>query len=119
MKGFITKRIYEKSAENDGYRVLVDRIWPRGVSKEKANLDDWKKELAPSNELRKWFDHKVERYEEFREKYRKELESHKEELEEIRKIAKEQQVCILYGAKDEEHNQAVVLKEILELKSFK
>lgn len=114
MKDIILKRAYDKPAQNDGYRLLVDRIWPRGVSKEDAKLDDWNKELAPSTELRKWFDHKAERFDEFRQRYKKELEKQKETLAEIRKIQQKKRVCLVYGAKDEQHNQAVVLKEILE-----
>lgn len=113
MKGFKIKRVYEKVANNDGYRLLIDRIWPRGVSKEKAELDEWNKDLAPSSDLRKWFGHKEERFEEFTERYKKELEDQNEELKRIKKIAEDKQVCLLYGAKDEVHNQAVVLKSIL------
>ncbi|PVW17324.1 DUF488 domain-containing protein [Marixanthomonas spongiae] len=108
------KRIYEDAANRDGHRVLVDRVWPRGVSKEDARLDDWNKEIAPTSDLRKWFDHKEERFSEFKKKYKKELSNHTEDLKEIAEIAKEKQVTLLFGAKDEEHNQAVVLKEYLE-----
>lgn len=114
MKRIILKRVYDEKSANDGYRLLIDRIWPRGVSKEKANLDEWNKELAPSTELRKWFDHKEERFEEFVKRYKKELSEKKEELKRIQDLAKEHQICLLYGAKDEKHNQAVVLKEVLE-----
>lgn len=114
MKGYITKRVYDDPAHNDGYRILIDRIWPRGVSKEAAKLDEWDKDLAPSTELRKWFDHKEERFEEFTKRYKKELHTQKDELKRINSIAKEKRVCLLYGAKDKEHNQAVVLKSILE-----
>lgn len=108
------KRIYDDPAKNDGYRLLVDRIWPRGVSKEEAKLDDWNKEIAPSTELRKWFGHKEERFEEFKKRYKKELEKHKNDMKEIAKIANKKTVILLYGAKDEKMNQAVVLKEVLE-----
>ena len=108
------KRIYEDASKNDGYRVLVDRFWPRGVSKENANLAEWLKEIAPSPELRKWFDHKVERFDEFSKKYFKELESQSELVENLRKIALQKRLTLLYGAKDEKHNQAVVLKKFLE-----
>lgn len=114
MKRIITKRVYEDAAENDGYRVLVDRIWPRGISKEKAQLDDWNKDIAPTNELRKWFGHKPERFSEFKKRYKDELKAHREDLKHIKSIADEQQVCLLYGAKDEENNQAIVLKEVIE-----
>ncbi|RFN58824.1 DUF488 domain-containing protein [Marixanthomonas ophiurae] len=108
------KRIYEDAANRDGHRVLVDRVWPRGVSKEDARLDDWNKDIAPSTDLRKWFDHKSERFSEFKNKYKKELSKHTDDLKEIASIAKEKQVTLLFGAKDEKHNQAVVLKEYLE-----
>lgn len=114
MKRIRIKRIYEEAADNDGYRLLVDRIWPRGVRKEEADLDEWNKDIAPSNELRKWFGHKPERFEEFSKRYKKELSGKKEELKKIRETAKNHQICILYGAKDKEHNQAVVLKEVIE-----
>ena len=111
-----TKRIYEDPASNDGYRVLVDRIWPRGVSKEDAKLDDWLKEIAPSDELRKWFDHDPDKFNEFKKRYKKELKDHEDELDELAGKSTEKKVTLLYGAKDEEHNQAVVLKEILKNK---
>lgn len=109
-----TKRIYEEAAKNDGYRMLVDRIWPRGISKEEAQLDEWNKDMAPSDDLRKWFGHKQEKFLEFKERYRKELEDKEEEFHRIRKIAEKKRICLLYGAKDKEHNQAIVLKELLE-----
>lgn len=108
------KRIYEDASKNDGFRILVDRIWPRGVSKEDANLNEWMKEIAPTTELRKWFDHKEERFDEFSKKYRKELSKHTNLVEELLNKAKEKRLTLLYGAKDENHNQAVVLKQFLE-----
>lgn len=114
MKSIIIKRIYEEASKSDGYRLLVDRIWPRGVSKEKAKLDEWNKEIAPSTELRKWFDHQEERFDAFAVKYKNELSENKSELQRIKEISKKQQLCLLYGAKDEKYNQAVVLKEILD-----
>ena len=108
------KRIYEDPEKSDGTRILVDRIWPRGVTKEDAKLDDWIKEIAPSTELRKWFDHKEKRYDEFLKKYKKELEDHQDLVSDLLKRTKEKRLTLLYGAKDEEHNQAVVLKEYLE-----
>jgi|SRR5690606_14820814 len=107
------KRIYEDASSGDGYRILVDRIWPRGVSKEEAKLDDWKKEIGPSNELRKWFGHVPDKFDEFAKRYTKELEAKKEDLIGIRKLAKDRTVTLLYGAKDTEHNQAVVLQKLL------
>ena len=109
-----TKRIYEEVSKNDGFRVLVDRIWPRGVSKEDAKLDEWMKEIAPSTDLRNWFDHKEERFQEFSKKYKQELKNQSELIEKLQKKAKEKRLTLLYGAKDETHNQAVVLKNFLE-----
>lgn len=114
MKGYKTKRVYEDPANNDGYRLLIDRVWPRGVSKEDAKLDEWCKDLAPSTDLRKWFGHDPDKFEEFKKRYKKELNDQKEELKRIKEIARDKQVCLLFGAKDEEHNQAVVLKSVLE-----
>jgi uncharacterized protein YeaO (DUF488 family) len=114
MKGFIIKRIYQSYTPQDGYRVLVDRLWPRGISKEHAKINRWSKELAPSTKLRKWFNHIDERFDQFAENYKKELQEHIGELEELKEIATHTQVCLLYGAKNEVHNQAVVLKSVLE-----
>lgn len=108
------KRIYEAPDAEDGYRLLVDRIWPRGVSKEKAQLDAWEKELAPTTELRKWFAHKVDRFSEFTEKYNTELDEKTELIDAILAKVKNQNLTLLYGAKDKQHNQAVVLKKYLE-----
>ncbi|MBY7144804.1 DUF488 family protein [Virgibacillus sp. NKC19-3] len=113
------KRIYDKgSTENDGVRVLVDRVWPRGISKEDAKLDHWMKEIGPSNDLRKWFGHDPDKYEAFKKKYKEELDSGKQQeaLAELKEITKERDknVTLLFAAKDEEHNQARVLKEILD-----
>jgi uncharacterized protein YeaO (DUF488 family) len=107
------KRIYEEPSENDGSRVLVDRLWPRGVSKKDANLNGWNKEIAPSSELRKWFDHKKERFEEFAYRYREELKGKEDELNELRKIADNETLSLLYAAKDPEINQAIVLRDVL------
>ncbi|MDX1363333.1 MAG: DUF488 domain-containing protein [Arenibacter latericius] len=108
------KRIYDIPKESDGYRVLVDRIWPRGVSKESAKLDDWIKEIAPSDKLRKWFDHDPDKFEEFDKRYRIELQEKVDKLKELREKSKENILTLLYGAKDTEHNQAIVLKKVLE-----
>lgn len=113
-KPITTKRIYEDASEDDGYRVLVDRIWPRGVSKDEAKLDEWMKEIAPSTELRKWFDHDPDKFDGFKKRYKKELEDHEDKLEELAEKSTDKKVTLLYGAKDEEHNQAVALKELLE-----
>lgn len=112
----VLKRIYEPSSTEDGIRILVDGIWPRGISKDKAQLDKWMKEVAPSTELRKEFNHKPERFEEFKEHYIKELQETEEKkvaLNQLLEMAKEEKVTLLFGAKDEVHNQAVVLKEVL------
>lgn len=107
------KRIYDPPAPGDGRRVLVDRLWPRGVSKDEARLDEWLKEIAPSDELRKWFGHEPARWEEFRKRYREELKSHGEFMERLRAEAKKGSVTLLFAAKDAEHNNAVVIKELL------
>jgi len=114
MKPVIIKRAYKEPSHNDGYRVLVDRLWPRGVSKEKAKLDEWNKEVAPSSELRKWFDHKPERFKEFSKSYKDELKAQQQELQRLNNIRKESQLCLIYGAKDEACNHALVLKSVLE-----
>ncbi|MGI6373983.1 MAG: DUF488 domain-containing protein [Patescibacteria group bacterium] len=107
------KRIYEEPASNDGLRVLVDRLWPRGVLKERAQLDAWLKELAPSTELRQWFNHDPEKWLEFKKRYRQELKD-SQVLEELQEMIKQNKVItLLFAAKDEAHNEAVVLKEIL------
>lgn len=107
------KRAYEKASKNDGYRILVDRLWPRGVSKEEAALDLWLKDIAPSTELRKWFGHDPKRWVEFEKRYRAELKEKRELVAELRKVAKEHKITLVYGAKDEEHNQAAVLRDYL------
>lgn len=113
MEDIIIKRIYEKPARDDGYRLLVDRVWPRGISKDEAKLDEWNKDIGPSTELRKWFNHQDERFEEFAKRYKEELKLQKEALKEIKKISKTKQVCLLYGAKNEKFNQAVVIRSVL------
>lgn len=112
-----TKRAYEKAATKDGKRVLVDRIWPRGVSKEEAKLYDWLKEIGPSDELRQWFDHDRDKYEVFKQKYKEELKTgdQKEALKKLEKIVKDhKKVTLIFGAKEEKYNQATVLQELLE-----
>ncbi|MGO1244613.1 MAG: DUF488 domain-containing protein [Sphingobacterium sp.] len=110
---FQIKRIYETPDKSDGYRVLVDRLWPRGVSKEAAKLDLWNKDLAPSSILRKWFDHRPERFVEFTKQYRKELDGQQEELSELRKQASNQAVTLVYAAKDPKINHALILAQVL------
>lgn len=108
------KRAYQPAEDGDGFRILVDRLLPRGISKEKAKLDLWLKDVAPSSELRKWFAHDPERWKEFKEKYIEELKDKKKLLKEINDKEKEMStITLVYGAKDEEHNNAVVLREQL------
>ena len=112
------KRIYEPAGKKDGCRILVDRLWPRGLKKEAARVDEWMKEIAPSNALRKWFGHKPERWAEFQKRYRGELVKKKELLQTLRAMERKHgTVTLLFGAKDEEHNQAVVLRNALKAKS--
>jgi uncharacterized protein YeaO (DUF488 family) len=109
------KRAYEAPSAKDGRRILVDRVWPRGVSKDELQLDAWYRELAPSTELRKWFGHDPERWSEFQKRYRAELKraDAREALQELATIGKRGKVTLVYGASDEEHNQAVVLRDYL------
>jgi len=107
------KRIYDPPTAEDGKRVLVDRLWPRGMAKDEARIDEWLKEIAPSDELRKWFGHDPARWEEFRKRYREELKAHGDLLDKLRSEAQKGTVTILFAAKDEEHNNALVLKELL------
>ena len=113
MKEIKIKKIYEEPSEDDGYRVLVDRLWPRGISKKAANLDAWNKEISPSTELRKWFDHRKTRFEEFSLRYREELKEKEDALNELREIAKTETLSLLYAAKSTEINHAIVLKDVL------
>lgn len=114
MHGFQLKRIYDPASEADGNRILVDRLWPRGVKKETAQLDGWDKDIAPSAALRRWFDHKPERFDEFSARYCEELASKGEELERLRQLAKKTRITLLYAARDNAINHARVLKELLE-----
>ena len=107
------KRVYEEAAGTDGFRVLVDRVWPRGMTKEKAAIDLWAKNVAPTTALRQWFGHDPAKWDEFRERYREELKTNPA-LDELRATIRDKgKVTLLYGAKDEEHNQAVVLRQVL------
>jgi uncharacterized protein YeaO (DUF488 family) len=108
------KRAYEKPSREDGFRVLVDRLWPRGVRKEEAHFDLWLKDVAPSTELRKWFGHDPKRWKVFQSRYRQELKDHKDDIKLLRDKSKEGTVTLVYGARDEEHNGALVLKKVLE-----
>ena len=108
-----TKRAYESPAAEDGTRVLVDRLWPRGLKKTDAAIDRWAKELAPSTELRKWFGHDPARWEEFRRRYSEELSEHREDIARLRDLARKGRITLVYAAHDEAHNDADVLREIL------
>ncbi|HEY5475027.1 MAG TPA: DUF488 family protein [Candidatus Limnocylindrales bacterium] len=108
------KRAYETPSPADGRRVLVERLWPRGLSKEKAAVDVWFKEVAPSTELRRWFGHDPAKWEEFRRRYREELRERPEELQSLRSLVEAGPVTFVYGSRDQEHNAATVLKELLE-----
>jgi uncharacterized protein YeaO (DUF488 family) len=107
------KRAYETAEPADGTRILVDRLWPRGVSKDAAKLDGWVKEIAPSADLRTWFSHDPERWSEFRRRYRAELRGHAETLTQLRRQAREGPLTLVYSAKDEKHNDAIVLRNVL------
>jgi uncharacterized protein YeaO (DUF488 family) len=111
------KRVYEKPAREDGFRLLVDRLWPRGLTKERAAVGMWMKEIAPSDALRKWFGHEPEKWPEFEKRYRKELAAKKDLLKEIRMLEADREVVtLLYGRNDEKQNQAVVLANVLKRK---
>jgi uncharacterized protein YeaO (DUF488 family) len=107
------KRAYDPATASDGYRVLIDRIWPRGMTREHARLNEWARELAPSTELRRWFGHDPARFAEFGRRYSLELAAHKDKLRELRRRAREGTLTLVYGARDTEHNDAVVLGEVL------
>lgn len=107
------KRVYEPASPEDGMRILVDRLWPRGLRKENAAVDRWLKEIAPSSELRQWFGHDPVRWPEFRRRYTAELRQHVAALDEVRELAKQGTVTLVFGAHDEQHNDAVVLREVL------
>ena len=107
------KRVYEPAAADDGARILVDRLWPRGVSKERAAIDRWMKEIAPSTELRQWFGHDPVRWQEFRRRYAQEVRQHGELLDQLRSLARQGQLTLVYAARDEEHNDAVALRHMI------
>jgi uncharacterized protein YeaO (DUF488 family) len=110
------KRAYEEPAGEDGERILVDRLWPRGLTKEKAKVDLWLKDVAPSTELRKWYAHDPAKWAEFRSRYLEELKRNEEQLSLLRHETAKGTVTLVYGAKDQEHNEAVVLQELLTAK---
>lgn len=105
------KRVYELPDQHDGRRILVDRFWPRGLTKEKAGIDLWLKEIAPNTELRKWFDHDPGKWEEFKNQYRAELKDNHEQIRLLKQELERGIVTLVYAAKDEEHNQAIVIQE--------
>jgi uncharacterized protein YeaO (DUF488 family) len=107
------KRAYDPPAATDGQRILVDRLWPRGLSREKAAIDRWMKEVAPSTELRRWFGHDPEKWPEFQRRYRQELRAHHDLVGEIARLASRRRVTLVYGARDETHNDAVVLAAVV------
>jgi len=107
------KRAYEPPASEDGARILIDRLWPRGVKKANAAIDEWMKEIAPSTELRKWFGHDTKRWPEFRRRYRLEIQEHPAEFRRLRELARNGPVTLVYSAHDVAHNDAVVLKDLL------
>jgi uncharacterized protein YeaO (DUF488 family) len=108
------KRAYEKPARADGRRVLVDRIWPRGLTKREARIDEWLKEIAPSAKLRKWFGHDPARWKEFKKRYAAELDDQRDQIEHLARATKQRPVALLFGAKDTRHNNAVALKDYIE-----
>lgn len=108
------KRAYESVSENDDYRILVDRLWPRGISKEKARIDCWLKELAPSTKLRHWYDHDPEKWSEFKSRYFAELDANSELLKELLGYVREETVTFVYSSKEQDLNNAVALKEYVE-----
>ena len=107
------RRIYDPASPDDGKRIYIDRLWPRGMKKEEVQIDEWLKEISPSDALRKWFGHDPSRYAEFKRRYTKELENHLETLERIREEGKKETVTLLFSAKDVQHNNATVLRELL------
>jgi len=110
------KRAYEEPDREDGTRILVDRLWPRGLTKEKARVDLWLKDVAPSTELRKWFAHDPDKWTEFESRYQEELKRNKEQLSLLRQEAAKGPVTLVYGAKDQQHNEAVILQKLLTAK---
>lgn len=107
------KRVYEPAGRADGYRILIDRLWPRGVSHDRAKLDAWERDLAPSPELRTWFGHRPDRFDEFRSRYVAELREHRPLVSELRQRARRGTLTLVYSARDTEHNDAVVLAEVI------
>ena len=111
------RRAYDEPTHNDGYRILVDRLWPRGVSKVDLELDEWCRDIAPSDELRKWFDHDPARWDEFGERYRSELDDHRDLLDGFVDRVERGRITLVYAARDEEHNNAIVLRAVIDERS--
>jgi len=109
----LTKRVYDPASRTDGYRVLIDRLWPRGVSKERASIDEWARDLAPSDDLRRWFGHRPERFEEFKRRYTEELRDQADLISALRRRARAGTITIVYAAHDTEHSNAAVLAPIV------
>ena len=107
------KRAYDQPKADDGPRILVDRLWPRGLTKNAAAIDEWARELAPSTGLRKWFGHDPDRWEAFRRRYAREIRGHAEEVARLRSLARNRAITLVYGARDEVHNDAVVLRDVV------
>ena len=107
------KRAYEPPASDDGIRILIDRLWPRGVKKADAAIDEWMKEIAPSTELRKWFGHDPERWPEFRRRYKLEIRQHPDQFDRLYRLAQHERVTLVFSAHDEAHNDAMVIKDLL------
>jgi uncharacterized protein YeaO (DUF488 family) len=108
------KRVYDEPAQSDGYRVLVDRLWPRGMKKSKAQIDEWLREIAPSTGLRKWYKHDPSKWEQFKKRYAAELEEHRDQVAKLAGEARKQSVTLLFSARDTAHNNALALKEYVE-----
>lgn len=111
------KRAYDDAANSDGTRILVDRLWPRGLSKERARLDLWLKEIAPTTELRKWFNHDPAKWHDFCQRYTQELDNNSAATEQLLTLARAGRITLVYGARDEAHNDAIVLKDYLEARA--
>jgi len=117
MGNISVKRVYEAPKADDGFRVLVDRVWPRGMTKEKAAIDLWAKDIAPTSELRKWFGHEAAKWDAFQTKYCHELKANTDAVHGLLKLAGERHITLVYSAKDEQHNQAIVLQKFLKILS--
>lgn len=108
------KRAYDPPSDDDGLRILVERLWPRGVSKDKLAIDHWLKDIAPSNHLRRWYDHRPERWDDFQERYKEELRANSEQLDHLKSLVGEDRVCFVLAMRDVEHSGAAVLKAFLD-----